>query len=78
MNKFTIQKVLISIFTLSLYSLTAIAGGKHSDVSSSDQDNHAGEVVRMSNETAIQNGISATYFRWYSPTTVVLALWCRL
>lgn len=60
MNKFTIQKVLISIFTLSLYSLTAIAEGKHSDVSSSDQDNHAGEVVRMSNETAIQNGISAT------------------
>lgn len=60
MNEFTVQKVLIAIFTLSLYSLTAIAGRKHSDVSSSDQDNHTGEVVRISDETAIQNGISAT------------------
>ena len=60
MNKFTLQKVLISIFTLSLYSFTAIAGDKQIDANSNDRDNHASEVVRMSNEIAIQNDISAT------------------
>lgn len=60
LKTFTILKVLVLSVTLMMINVPVSAGDKHADGDSLEGDKHAGEVVTMSDETAMQNGITTT------------------
>ena len=58
LKTFTILKALILSVTLMMIHGTVSAGDKQAGGDSHEDDKHAGEVVTMSDETALQNGIT--------------------
>jgi cobalt-zinc-cadmium efflux system membrane fusion protein len=58
LKTFTIVKALILSVTLMMIHGTVSAGDKQAGGDSHEDDKHAGEVVTMSDETALQNGIT--------------------
>jgi cobalt-zinc-cadmium efflux system membrane fusion protein len=60
LKTFTILKVLVLSVTLMMIHGTVSGGDKHADGDSHEDDKHAGEVITMSDETAVQNGITTT------------------